>query len=189
MGDHDEFVGLMKRLHRGSEKAAHELFLRYAPHIQRVVRRKLNKRLRSRFDSTDFVQDVWASFFGDRRERRSFERPEALVAFLANMAYHKVVDAFRQQVQAQKRAASREQSLESSRVRSAALRSRLPTPSQEAIAHERWHRLLDGQPTHYQDILLMLRQGNTHKEIAQKLGLNEKTVRRLLGKLSSGTTA
>lgn len=185
MTEADDFAVLMGRVNAGSDGAARELFERYGPHIRRVVRRQLDRKLRTQFDSTDFVQDVWTSFFADRRRsRRRFEQPEALVAFLANMAYHKVVDAFRRRVQTRKRDANRERSLESKSVGGSRLAGRQPTPSQLVIAEEHWQRMLEGQPEHYREILTLLRQGHSHVEIARRLGVNEKTVRRLLQRVN-----
>jgi DNA-binding NarL/FixJ family response regulator len=53
------------------------------------------------------------------------------------------------------------------------------------MAEERWDRLLDGQPPQDRRILELLRQGHTHAEIAQQVGVSEKRVQRLLRKLSA----
>src|SRR5688572_23874581 len=58
-----DFSTLMQCVREGSADATKELLDRYGPHVLRVVRRKLNRKLRPKFDSVDFVQDVWASFF------------------------------------------------------------------------------------------------------------------------------
>jgi len=189
MVEHSEdFDHLMRRLREGSEDPARILFDRYGRHIRRVVRRKLNKKIRSKFDSDDFTQAVWASFFAKAPSKYAFDSPEELIAFLASIAQHKVVDAFRQRVLTEKYNIDREHSLDSSTVyRDGYPASRAPTPSQVASAHEQWDMLVDGQPAHYRGILDMLRQGHTHIEIAETLGLNEKTVRRLIQKLEPGT--
>jgi RNA polymerase sigma-70 factor (ECF subfamily) len=182
----DEFTGLMERVRAGDQAAAGQLFEHYGPHILRVVRRKLNTRLRSRFDSLDFVQDVWTSFFAGPPRQLHFDGPEDLIRLLANMAYNKVVDAFRREVQTQKKNAGIEHSFDScTPAHGADLVARQPTPSQVAVAKEQWDRLLGTQPLLQQDMLLLLRQGDTHKEIADKLGVHVRTVRRLIHKLST----
>jgi RNA polymerase sigma-70 factor (ECF subfamily) len=179
----EEFTVLMQRVHEGSPEAARVLFDRYGPHIRRVVRRRLDKKLRSRFDSIDFVQDVWTSFFAGP-SRRAFDRPQALVAYLARMARNKVVEALRHRT-AEKRAADREHSLDSvTVVRGGGLVARQDTPSHAAGIKEQWEHLLRGQPPHYQRILDLLRQGHSHGEIAAELGLSEKTVQRLIRRLN-----
>src|SRR5438034_10804560 len=54
---------LLARIKNGDEGAARELLTRYEPKIRLVVRRQLPRLLRSRFDSLDFLQSVWGSFF------------------------------------------------------------------------------------------------------------------------------
>jgi RNA polymerase sigma-70 factor (ECF subfamily) len=182
----DEFATLMHRLEEGSADAARELFERYGPHIRRVVRRKLHQKLRSKFDSLDFVQDVWASFFAATDRPRRFEQPAALIAFLVRVAHNKVVATFRQRFQTDKYNVNRERSLDSAVVGPTDLAAREPSPSQLAVAREQWDRLLKGQPPHYQRILVLLRQGRTHEEIARELDVNERTVRRVIQKLKPG---
>ena len=181
----NEFAELMQRLRDGSEDAARELLDRYGQHILRVVRRKLSRELRSKFDSVDFVQAVWASFFADAPNRRGFDRPEALIAFLVTLAQNKVVDAVRQRMQTQKRNINRERALDGSvAVEAQGLATREPSPSQVAVANDEWRRLLADLPARYQRMLVLLREGHTQKDIAKELGVNEKTVRRVLEKLN-----
>jgi len=64
--------------------------------------------------------------------------------------------------------------------------ARQPTPSQVASAREQMDRMLEKVPPRYQRVLGMLQLGYTHREIAEELKLNEKTVRRLLQRLRPG---
>jgi RNA polymerase sigma factor (sigma-70 family) len=179
-----DFKQLMQRVLAGSSDATRELLRRYGPHLLRIVRRKLHRNLRSKFDSLDFVQAVWASFFASDLRDYRFDRPEALAGFLANLARNKVVDAVRQR-QTDKYNVNQEHSLDRSETRRAAgLAARQATPSQVAVANEQWDRWLQDLPPHYQRILVLLRQGSNHRQIAEELGVNEKTVRRLLSKLA-----
>jgi RNA polymerase sigma-70 factor (ECF subfamily) len=183
--DRSEFASLMESVRQGSEDAARTLFDRYGPHIRRVVRRKLHQKLRPQFDSLDFVQDVWASFFTRQGRQATFDSPEALIGFLSNMAYHKVIDAFRHNVQTKKRDVDRDRPLDQVvNTKDPRLAARLPTPSQVAVAKEQWDQLLDRVPEHYRPILTLLREGDTREEIARKLGLNEKTVQRVLRRIA-----
>ena len=176
---------LMERVRGGSDNAAQELVGRYEHHVLRVVRRRLNTLLRSKFDSADFVQAVWCSFFTNRARVAAFDQPEALIAYLATMAANKVMKESRRRMQSVKYNVNREHSIESSCVgHGAILVARQPTPSQFAIAHEQWDRLLQGQPEHYQHMLDLRRKGVTCEEIARQLGVNEKTVRRVMQKLN-----
>jgi DNA-binding NarL/FixJ family response regulator len=100
------------------------------------------------------------------------------------LAHHKVVDEVRRRLDADKYDVKREQSLENSRCD---LREELPasqpSPSQVAVAEELWKRMLQGKPEHYKQILRLRRDGDTLPQIADKVGVNEKTVRRVIQSL------
>jgi RNA polymerase sigma factor (sigma-70 family) len=175
-----DFAALMERARTGSPEAAREVFDKYSPHIARVVRRWLHQRLRPVYDSDDFLQAVWASFFAVRPEDYLFDSPDSLIAFLSQVAYNKVVEVFRTRVQTAKRDMAREVPLDDlSREQPV----RQPTPSQEAIANERWQQMVDGLQPQARRALEMLRQGHTYQEVAGVVGLHPKALQRLLHKL------
>jgi RNA polymerase sigma factor (sigma-70 family) len=179
-----DFSNLMRRVCDGCPYAIRELTERYGPQIQRVIRRKLAKKLRSKFDSLDFVQDVWASFFANPVPEGQFDRAEALIAFLTAMAHNKVVETNRVR-HGLKYEANREESLESAIPRDdELLHDDLPTASQVAVANETLEQLLAGLPPHYQRIVELMRQGHSPQETARQLGLAERTVYRVLRKLA-----
>lgn len=184
----DEFLALMDRVRAGCPDAARELYDLYSDHIRRVVRRRLPQRLRSQYDSIDFLQDVWTSFFRTPPEDCAFSDPVALVTFLARMAQHKVAGECRRRLLCRKYNLNREQSLQGDRrdeeQRSQDPPHRAPTPSQVAIAKEHWEQLVDGQPDPYRLMLEMLRQGHDRTEIAEKTGLHPKMIQRLLRKMA-----
>jgi RNA polymerase sigma factor (sigma-70 family) len=184
MPEHAALTALMQGVRDGSQEAARQLVARYGNHILRVVRRTLHKKLRPKFDSADFQQDVWAAFFAEQ-PRKTFDRPEALAAFLARVARNKVLMAVRQRCRLQKYNVEREHSLDgSAAVTAGAAPARQPTPSQLAVAQETWDQLLEGRPPRQQRILILLRQGYTQEQIARELGVDERTVRRVVRKLA-----
>jgi RNA polymerase sigma-70 factor (ECF subfamily) len=179
-----EFSTLMARVQNGCQQAARELVLRYGGVIRKVVRRRLDQRMRLEYDSLDFLQDVWSSFFRTTRDCR-FEKPDDLVNFLVNMACNKVCDAQRHRL-GPAGALSHEQPLpqptEDDHGNDLPVR-RQPTPSQVAVANEQWENLLRGLPPEYQHMLELLRQGYTHEEIAKHFGTYTKVIQRLLERL------
>ena len=182
----DSFRELMDDVQSGSEAAAARFLDLYSDHIYRAVRRRLNRVLRPRFDSQDFVQAVWASFFQHRSQVTRFERPEELVAFLTRVAGNKVIDECRRRMQTQKSNINRECSIDDDdHPQRKMIAGREPRASQVAIAKEQWERMTNGVPSHYRMILELRAGGETHEKIAQMLDVNEKTVRRVLRKLSS----
>lgn len=188
--DVDSFRDLMRRARGGSEDAAWELVQRYGDAIRRAVRRALNKKLRSKFDSMDFVQLVWSSFFRARDRLSRFERPEELVAFLVTMARNKVGMEVRRRLLTQKYNLNRECSLDGLGVDGWEDESdRQPAPIDVAIAREQWSRILVNQPKHYQRIIHLRLQGHTYHDIADSLQLAESTVRRFLKRLARETVA
>src|SRR4051812_39041854 len=94
-----EFSTLMQQIREGSEAASRVLVDRYGTHVLRIVRRKLNSALRPKFDSQDFVQAVWASFFAFRTNFFHFDSPRQLAAFLTELAQNKVIEAVRKRLQ------------------------------------------------------------------------------------------
>jgi RNA polymerase sigma-70 factor (ECF subfamily) len=174
----------------GCPGAAREVFDRYSGHVQRVVRRALHQKLRRQYDSVDFLQSVWASFFQVPAERYTFANPEELMRFLSQVAYNKVADAARGTLGTAKRDATRERSLDQptgARPTDGTLAEELPvgdpTPSQQAIADERWESLVSGLPPGHRRVLELLRDGYTHTEIASIAGIHPKIIQRLLREL------
>jgi RNA polymerase sigma factor (sigma-70 family) len=179
-----EFRDLMTRVQSGCQQAAGELVRRYGGLIRKVVRRRLDQRLRPEYDSLDFLQEVWSAFFRTARDC-TFQTSDDLVAFLANMACNKVADAQRHRLSTKGGLSGEEplpQPTEDDR-NNEPISHRQPTPSQVAVANEQWENLLRGLPPEYQRMLELLRQGYTHEEIAENLGIYTKVIQRLLEKL------
>ena len=179
------FARLFALVQAGDNDAARQLCERYGPHLIRVVRRRLHPRLRSKFDSTDFTQDVWASFFTNVADKYDLDNPEDLIRLLTAMARNKVLQALRARTRLQKRAIGREVSLDDKDGGGDELVVVQQTPSQVAMREEAWHELLARQPPVTRRILLLLRRGQSHETIAADLGISLRTVQRLLRTLST----
>jgi RNA polymerase sigma-70 factor (ECF subfamily) len=181
----DEFRDLMDRVLAGSNDAARELTERYGRHLRHAVRLRLSKDLRPKFDSLDFVQDIWAAFFAGLPRSRPFASPTELVTFLTAVARNKVVDATRQRLLSEKYDVTRELPLEEVLTEDEeVLAARQPTASEVAMGREEWERLLRTQPAAYRRILLLLHDGKPPAAVARELAINERTVRRVAGKVA-----
>ena len=177
----DEFHALMQKVVAGSETAAEELFRDYGPSLLHAIRQRMSERIRSQFDSLDFAQDVWASFFKDLPEKRSFTRPNELVVFLTKVAENKIIDALRHRLKTKKHDLQREESLDDSRrIDKDELVGEQPTPSQIMMTKEEWVEFLRKQPPVYRRIFILLREGKTQDQIAAELGIHKKTVQRVV---------
>jgi RNA polymerase sigma-70 factor (ECF subfamily) len=182
----NEFEQLMERVRAGCPEAKCEVVERYGKHIQLIVRHRLSPRLRSQFDSLDFAQDAWASFFNVPVDRYFFKTPEELVNYLASIAHHKLVDVSRKRLQTVKHARHEEQPIRRQTDEDSGNEppARQPTPSQLAIADEQRDLLQEGQPAHFRRALEMLHEGHTHQEVAQVLGVHPKMLQRMLQHLN-----
>jgi RNA polymerase sigma factor (sigma-70 family) len=178
-----EFAGLMRRLRDGSEEAAWELVERYGSAVQRVIRRSLNEQLRSKFDSIDFVQAVWFSLFKERERFNSFQNPAQLTAFLMGMAKNKLAHEHRRRLQTKKHDVRREQP-GGAEGDDHLTNSNCPRPSQIAQARELWNSLIAGESEQNQGIVKLRLAGLTFEEIGSKLGIHERTARRVIDRLS-----
>lgn len=179
------FQSLMEQIAAGSEAAVERLLGLYGDHLCRAVRRRLSRALRPKFDTNDFVQAVWASFFCNRGELARFEHSAQLVAFLTRVASNKVVDECRHRFQTQKADVARECSLSDQTSQELAIPGREPPPSQIAMMNEQLERLRGDVPSRYRSIVELRVEGQSQEEIAEKLGVSERTVSRVLNKLRS----
>lgn len=176
-----EFTELMEQVRQGSADAAARLLREHGHLVMTVVRRRLHRRLRSKFDSVDFTQAIWASFFVRAAKERRFDTPAHLMAFLAQVAQNKLAAEHRRRFRTAKYQLGREVAIDST------FGDQVPapdsTPSQLAIAKETLEQLLAGQPAHYRPIVELKMAGLTAAEIAARRGIHERTVRRVLKQL------
>jgi len=175
-----EFKELMQRVCAGDKGAARELIEKYGSAILAVVRRRMHPRLRSQFDSSDFVQAVWASFFSASLQNYTFEESEMLVRFLLRLANNKVASAIRRRLHKAQETCSLTEG-----VQGPATRGREPTPSEAAIVREEWQRVTASQPEHLRRLVEARARGKKIQVMADKLGISERTARRLLHRLAA----
>ena len=174
-----ELRQFLARIRDGDEDAARELLLRYEAKVRLVVRRQLPRLLRSRFDSQDFVQSIWGSFF--RRIKSSpteLESMENLIGFLARAARNKVIDEYRRASSAKQDVRREESMWEGAEPRE--LVDGSDTPFEVAEASEALGRLRELLPEGRRAVLDLKAEGLTTVEIAARLGLGERTVRRVI---------
>jgi RNA polymerase sigma factor (sigma-70 family) len=181
--DHDS-NGLFARARAGDQAAWEELFRTCYPKVVRVVRRKLDRPMRSLYDSTDFASDVMKSLMANL-DRLDFPSMDCLMSFLAQVAEQKVIDEYRRR-HTLKRDVSRERALvtdDGTDLRPLVLASADPTPSQVAQADEVRERLLAGQEEPERVIIELKLQNYSNAEIAVKTGWNLRRVQRFFEKL------
>jgi RNA polymerase sigma factor (sigma-70 family) len=179
----NDLAALIERARSGDAEAIGSL-RRFEDDIRMMVRVRLPRPLRSQFDSMDFVQEVWHSFF-----RINQEDPDRLSqirdirSFLAGVARNKVFEEHRRRSMTQKYDLGREEPLyvrRGSRDIPRDVPANDPSPSQDAQARERLDQILEGGSPRDAEVIELRRQGLTFEEIAEQTGLHERTVRRVV---------
>lgn len=165
---------LLARFNRGEPEAAEELFRTYSPYLRAIVRRHLSDRVRSQFDSTDVVQSVWVQVvrqFGRNGWRVDSE--VQLRGLLATITRRRLVSRIRK--------------ADDNTVTGNGIdrpQERFAAPSETVQAGDVWAKLLRLCPPEYHAILSLKRRGIPLQEIADRTGLHEGSVRRILRRLA-----
>ncbi len=184
MSNEPDISDLIARAKAGDETAIREFLTRFEPEVRIMVRGRLPRMLRTQFDSMDFVQAVWQSFFADlRSSSRQFENVHHLRGFLAGVARNKVYEEHRRLTRTKKHALAREQSLyvrRGSREVELALISPEPTASQAVQASDRLAQLVARCSPLEVQVITLRRQEMTFDEIARRTGVSERSVRRII---------
>src|SRR4051794_23127126 len=168
---------LIARARAGDQAAWQELFDTCYPKVIRVVRRKLDRPMRSLYDSTDFFSDVMKSLAANF-DRLDFTSLGSLIAFLAQAAEQKVIDEYRRR-HTLKRDITRERAMmtpDGIDLKPTALASHDPTASQVAQASEARERLFAGQDEFERKLIELKGLGYTNNEIADVSGWHVRRV-------------
>jgi RNA polymerase sigma-70 factor (ECF subfamily) len=179
----------MERAKSGDAAAIRDFLCRFEPQVRMMVRARLPRKLRTQFDSIDFVQAVWQSFFTAlQRDPRDFSNADHLRGFLAGVVRYKVLEQHRRLTRTEKYNLAREQRLYIHRGDQEVLRDVVspdPSPSETAQAAECLEQLTAGRSLREVEILSLRRQGLTLLEIAERMGINERSVRRVIESVRS----
>lgn len=179
------FQTVVNQICDGSEDAIWEFIDTYGAHMQRYVRKKLNDQmpLRARFDSQDFIQMVWVSFFADRETISRFQSPNELIWYLVAMARNKLISELRRSHGDKGGDIRRTQSLDSVERSIGEPQGPAASPSRVAVAREELERLLNDGSAKERRIIELRLMGKTFVQIGEELGINERTARRAVGRL------
>jgi RNA polymerase sigma-70 factor (ECF subfamily) len=165
----------------GDQNAARQLFEHYVNRLLPLARLRLSQRLASRVDPEDIVQSVFRTFF-KRLKAGEFqiEQEDDLCKLLVRITVHKTL----RQVAFHK-AGKRDFGLEARQGDDAGdrmlqLLGREPGPEVTvAFLNQLEHFLGRLQPME-REILEMRMQGHSNEEIAQKLGIYDRKIRRVI---------
>ncbi|MBV9125831.1 MAG: sigma-70 family RNA polymerase sigma factor [Planctomycetes bacterium] len=181
MADTPESRILVDQWRAGNEKAAQELFDRYAERLLALARRRISQRLASRVDPEDVVQSVFRTFFARAREGQfQLQQQDDLAKLLFRITVHKTL----RQVEFHK-AAKRNPNLETAQGSQSQdtlrdLLAREPTPEDAVAFLDQLEHFLSQLRPDERAILEMRMQGCSNTEIAEKLGVYDRKIRRVL---------
>jgi RNA polymerase sigma-70 factor (ECF subfamily) len=185
----DDFTDLMARAKSGEPAAIRDFLSRFEQEVRMMVRARLPRKLRTQFDSNDFVQAVWKSFFWNlRQNQREFANTDHLRGFLAGVVRNKVREQYRRLTRTEKYDVSREERLYIRRGDREVLRDVVspdPSPSDAAQAGDRLEQLTAGRSQREVEVLTLRQEGLTFVEIAVQTGMNERSIRRIIASVRS----
>lgn len=170
----------LARLNAGDEAAVERLYRVYEPYLRMILRRRISAGLRQKVDSADIVQSVFADVVvGVRQGGWRFENRAQLQGLLRRIASRRLSDRYTRH----HNALQREQSLVGVEA-NAHPKAHEPQPSQVAQGREFWERVLRACPPEHHEIVRLRLNGARLAEIAQRTGLHEGSVRRILYELA-----
>jgi RNA polymerase sigma-70 factor, ECF subfamily len=183
MGPQDSFAELDQRLREGDQGAATEVFRRFAGRLIAVARTELYARLRRKEDPEDVVQSVYRSFFARHRAGQfDLVSWRSLWGLLTVITVRKCLGRVRHYL-AQRRNLAGESGVAywvdaTDDLESLAI-DREPTPLEAAILVDTVEQMMRGLEPDDRAIIELSLQGYTVREIGERLGRSERTVRRV----------
>ena len=180
-GEGEEVRDFLRRIHDGDEDAARELLSRYEAEVRLVVRRQLPKLLRSRFDSLDFLQSVWGSFFHRvRTTPTEFDDGRHLVGVPGLGRQEQGDRPVPPRREPEGRHAPRGAALGRRRSAQGGRRGRSRRPARSPRRTRRSSSSATSCPRSVGPLLELKADGLSSREIGQRLGISERTVQRVL---------
>lgn len=184
----ESFEELMRDLCDGSEDAAWKVVERYTPHILRVIRASLPKEIRSKVDSIDIANTLLGSLLIKRTYLSNIREPAQLLALLTKAARNRVIDEHRKYTTYASRDIRSEEGAFGDHERAGVgvagdgrYGGREQTPSEVAIAREKWRCLVESLSVRDRRIVSLRIKGLTYEQIASQMkGVSARTARRVL---------
>jgi RNA polymerase sigma-70 factor (ECF subfamily) len=177
---------LVERWRAGDQDAARRLFDRYVDRLAAVARQRIGHRLTARVDPDDVVQSVFRTFFGRLRDGQfSIDEQDDLCKLLTKITVHKTLRQVEFQ-QAQRRNPGQEtRQGDASQERLMELLAHGPSPEATVNFLDEFQHFLSALRPEERAILELRFQGHDNDEVAIKLGVSDRKVRRVVERMRS----
>jgi RNA polymerase sigma-70 factor (ECF subfamily) len=178
---------LLARARREGSHALGELLELYRHYLYLLARAEIGRRLQSRLDPSDLVQETFLAAHRDFARFRGTTEAE-LVAWLRQVLAARLADQVRRHLKAKRRDARLERRLademgQSSQDLENQLASRQSTPSHQAAQRERAVLLaeaLKALPADYEEVIVLRHlEGLSFAEVAERMGRSVDSVEKL----------
>jgi RNA polymerase sigma-70 factor, ECF subfamily len=181
MADPAEDKNLVNLFREGDQDAARQIVDRYLDRLLTLARRRISQRLASRVDAEDIVQSVFRTFFVRLKEGQFvFDDQDDLCKLLMRITLHKTL----RQVAFHK-AGKRDPNLETPhgehhQEQLMALFDQEPTQEATVAFLDQLEHFLAQLRPQEREILEMRLQGHSNEDIASKLGIYDRKIRRVI---------
>jgi RNA polymerase sigma factor (sigma-70 family) len=180
----DAVVELIQRAEGGCHRSARLLFALCRAPLLRVIRRVIRQRVRTIFDSDDFLQETFREIFTHHFQDEMLNSPSRLWPYLKRIAENKVRDAHRKYLVSGRSDLRNEVPLEEVKGEALAIPSQETCPSKALIlkelVEERLAVLIEQLPQMLQEIVRRLLQGKGVAQIAAELSIEPSRVYRAM---------
>ncbi len=184
--DDEDWGTLVRGFRDGDPDAVRVFWDRYGPLLHRVADSHMADRLKARVGPEDVVQSACRTFF--RRAKAGqlqLDDSEGLWRLLCAITLNKVRKQARYHRQ-QRRSLDREvpaASSEDSTSGGVPVADHRPAPDEAVAFADEFEQLLDGLNAEERAIVDLKLQDLTHEQAAERLGVSERTVRRVIQRL------
>jgi len=182
----NSFDDLIDRLRAGDERAATQLFNRFASRLIGLVQKRTAGLLRQKLDPEDVLQSVFRSFFvrfaEGQFDLKNWDSLWSLLTLITLRKCNTSIDFFR----ASRRDVLREVPFAPGWNKDVAMwesLTREPSPTEAAVLTETVEHLLRGLDGREQEMATLHLQGYSVPEIGNQVGCSERSVHRFLAYL------
>jgi RNA polymerase sigma-70 factor (ECF subfamily) len=172
---------LVEQWRAGDQEAARLLFDRYVDRLAALARQRIGKRLSARVDADDVVQSVFRTFFCRLREGQyHIADQDDVCKLLVQITVHKTLRQVEFHGAGRRDPRQETPQGDQPQERLMELLGREPSPEATVTFLDQLEHFLNELRPEERQILEMRFQGHSNEEVAVKLGVSDRKVRRVI---------